>query len=172
MEEQLPPGLAKELPPLRGLHPDAAVTLPDLPRRQASLETNLCRKGVWQTGPLQLTLPLDGADTLGLLRTAGPPLSLLDLDVFAWLVERWREDNRDPHGGVYFTFYELGWDLYEYRVATARICTFGVRRGSRARKAAATGASARGCVLDATHFGSSSAAWCVLDAVDPAKRRV
>ena len=91
-----------ELPPLRGLRPDTGdgLTVKPLPRRQAALETNLARKGVWQVGPLQLALPLDGRDTLGLLRVSGPPLSLLDLDSFAWLTERWREGERDAQGLV------------------------------------------------------------------------
>jgi hypothetical protein len=103
-----------ELPPLRGLRPDThnGLTVQALPRRQASLDTNLARKGVWHLGPLQLALPIDGMDTLGLLRTAGPPLTLFDLDTFAWLTERWREGARDPKGRVRFTLYELGRDLY------------------------------------------------------------
>lgn len=102
-----------ELPPLRGLRPDTHNGLVQpLPRRQASLETNLCRKGVWHVGPLQLALPLDGEDTLGLLRVAGPPLTLFDLDSFAWLTERWREGERDLGGRINFTLYELGRDLY------------------------------------------------------------
>ena len=103
-----------EPPPLRGLRPDtgAGLTVARLPRRQASLETNLCRKGVWHAGPLQLALPLDGEDTLGLLRVAGPPLTLFDLDTFAWLTERWREGERDTKGRIDFTLYELGRDLY------------------------------------------------------------
>lgn len=101
-----------EPPELRGLRPDASVGLQPLARRQASLETNLCRKGVWHVGPLQLALPIDGSDTLGLLRVAGPPLTLFDLDMFAWLTERWREIDRDPKGRVDFTLYELGRDLY------------------------------------------------------------
>ncbi|MDQ3971074.1 MAG: hypothetical protein M3227_05250, partial [Thermoproteota archaeon] len=40
------------------------------------------------------------------------PLSLFDLDTFAWLTERWREGERDPQGEVRFTLYELGQDLY------------------------------------------------------------
>lgn len=103
---------AGELPELRGLRPDPGANLQTLPRRQASLETNLCRKGVWHVGPLQLALPIDGEDTLGLLRVAGPPLTLFDLDTFAWLTERWREGDRDPKGRVDFTLYELGRDLY------------------------------------------------------------
>ena len=101
-----------QLPPIRGLRPDPSLALTPLPRRQASLETNLCRKGVWHVGPLQLALPIDGSDTLGLLRIAGPPLTLFDLDTFAWLTERWREGNRDPKGRVDFTLYALGQDLY------------------------------------------------------------
>ncbi len=76
------------------------------------METNLCRKGVWHVGPLQLALPIDERDTLGLLRVAGPPLNLFDLDSFAWLTERWREGDRDPKGRVAFTLYDLGRDLY------------------------------------------------------------
>lgn len=98
--------------PIRGLRPDPSLTLSQLPRRQASLETNLCRKGIWHVGPLQLALPLDGSDTLGLLRVSGPPLTLFDLDTFAWLTERWREGDRDPKGRVNFTLYELGKDLH------------------------------------------------------------
>ncbi len=102
------------LPAPRGLKPDTAggLTVKALPRTRASLETNLCRKGVWHVGPLQLALPLDGNDTLGLLRVAGPPLTLFDLDTFAWLTECWREGDRDPKGRVRFTLYDLGRDLY------------------------------------------------------------
>ena len=63
-------------------------------------------------GPLQLALPIDGSDTLGLLRVDGPPLTLFDLDTFAWLTERWRETGRDPQGEVRFSLYDLGRDLY------------------------------------------------------------
>ncbi|MCL2418948.1 MAG: hypothetical protein FWD04_06630 [Conexibacteraceae bacterium] len=111
--------LESQSAPLRGLRPDPALTLAPLPRRQASLETNLCRKGVWHVGPLQLALPIDSSDTLGLLRVAGPPLTLFDLDTFAWLTERWREGDRDPKGRVRFTLYELGKDLHN-RVPSGR----------------------------------------------------
>ena len=67
---------------------------------------------MWHIGPLQLALPIDGSDTLGLLRVAGPPLTLFDLDTFAWLTERWREVDRDQKGRVAFTLYEFGRDLY------------------------------------------------------------
>lgn len=107
------PDLA-EPAPLRGLQPDtrSGLTVEPLPRRQASMETNFCRKGVWHMGPLQLALPIEGKDTLGLLRIAGPPLTLFDLDTFAWLTERWREGERDAQGEIRFTLYELGQDLY------------------------------------------------------------
>ncbi|MBV9817289.1 MAG: hypothetical protein JOZ07_02920 [Solirubrobacterales bacterium] len=78
-----------------------------------SLETNLCPKGVWHVGPLQLALPIDGSDTLGLLRVAGPPLTLFDLDTFAWLSERWREGDHDPKGRLALSLCELGRDLYD-----------------------------------------------------------
>jgi len=100
--------------PLRGLRPDIAdgLTVASLPRRQASLETNLARKGVWHIGPLQLAFPREGSDTLGLLRAAGPPLTLFDLDLMAWLCEHWREGDRDPKGRIGFTLYQLGKDLH------------------------------------------------------------
>lgn len=101
-----------DVPGLRGLRPNASLALSPLPRRQASMETNLCRKGVWQVGPLQLALPIEGSDTLGLLRVSGPPLTLFDLDVMAWLTERWREGDRSSRGEVQLTLYELGRDLY------------------------------------------------------------
>ena len=101
-----------ELPPPRGLRPKPSLALTPLPRRQASLETNLARKGIWHVGPLQLALPIDGSDKLGLLRVAGPPLTLFDLDTFAWLTERWRETGRDPQGEVRFSLYDLGQDFY------------------------------------------------------------
>ena len=106
------PEASPDVPPLRGLRPDASLTARAVPRRHVSLETNLCRKGIWHVGPLQLALPLDGTDTLGLLRVSGPPLSLFDLDSFAWLTERWRETDRDPTGRVDFTLYDFGVDLY------------------------------------------------------------
>jgi len=101
-----------EAPELRGLRPAASVGVQPLVRRRASLETNLCRKGVWHVGPLQLALPIDGSDTLGLLRVAGPALTLFDLDMFAWLTERWREGERDGKGRVRFTLYRMGQDFY------------------------------------------------------------
>jgi hypothetical protein len=104
--------VSRELPPLHGLRPDASANVEVLPRRHVSLETNLCRKGIWHVGPLQLALPLDGNDTLGLLRVSGPPLTLFDLDSFAWLTERWRETDRDPAGRIDFTLYDFGRDLY------------------------------------------------------------
>jgi hypothetical protein len=67
---------------------------------------------MWHVGPLQLALPIDGSDTLGLLRVAGQSLTLFDLDVMAWLTERWREGDRSPRGKVSLTLYELGRDLY------------------------------------------------------------
>lgn len=103
-----------DLPPPRGLQPDTlnGATVRQLPRKRASLETNLCRKGVYALGNLQLALPIDGIDTLGLVRSSGPPLSLSDLDTLAWLTERWREGDRDQSGRVPFTLYSLGLDLY------------------------------------------------------------
>lgn len=82
-------------------------------RRQEALETNVCRKGLTSTSsnrPAQLELPLDGEDLLGLLRCSGR-ITVFDLDVLAWLTERWRED-RPADDWIRFTLYELGKQLY------------------------------------------------------------
>jgi len=83
-------------------------------RRQASLETNLCRKGLWSSGPVQLELPLDGLDLLGLVRASGRLKVSPDLEVLAWLTDRWRRE-RHTDGWVGFSLYELTNDLYGRR---------------------------------------------------------
>ncbi len=80
-------------------------------RRQASLETNLCRKGIWSSGPAQLELPLDAEDLLGLVRSSGRLKVSPDLEVLAWLTERWREQ-RPEERWLHFTIYQVGKDLY------------------------------------------------------------
>lgn len=113
MAEALPFSV-EDLPPPKGLRPDTGngLTVEHLPRRQASIETNIARKGVWTVGHVQLAMPVDGYDILGLVKASGPALTLTDLDTFAWLCERWREGDRDASGRVSFTLYELGMDLY------------------------------------------------------------
>ncbi len=85
--------------------------MPTESRRQGSLETTLCRKGLWAAGPVQLSLPLDSQDLLGLVRASGMLKLSPDLEALIWLTERWRQE-RDPQGWVPFTLYELGHDLY------------------------------------------------------------
>lgn len=91
--------------------------------RSVRAETNLTRApGLWATGPVQLALPLD-ANGLGVAVTASGRLSLTpDLDVLAWICERWAttrlpdgytvNGEPDPHGVARFTLYDLGMDLY------------------------------------------------------------
>ncbi len=69
------------------------VTVPAMGRQQlrsVRAETNLTRApGLWTTGNLQLELPLD-APGLGVAIRANGRLNLTpDLDVLAWLAERW-----------------------------------------------------------------------------------
>jgi hypothetical protein len=85
--------------------------MPSRMRRQASLETNLARKGLWSSGPVQLELPLDAEDLLGLVRSTGRLKVSPDLEVLAWITERWRQD-RPLDRWVHFTLYELGQALY------------------------------------------------------------
>ncbi len=78
------------------------------------METNLCRKGLWATtGAVQLELPLDDEDLLGLLRASGRLRVTPDVDVLAWLIESWRR-TREFEGWVRFTLHELGTDLYGF----------------------------------------------------------
>jgi hypothetical protein len=80
-------------------------------RQQVSLETNLLRKGIWVVNEhVQLSLPLDTEDLLGRVYITDP-LTMFDLDVLAWLVDRWRIE-RPADGWVGFTLYELGKDFY------------------------------------------------------------
>ena len=85
-------------------------------------ETNLTRApGLWATGPLQLELPLDAVG-LGVAVRAKGRLNLTpDLDVLAWLCERWYSTRLPdesgkvfphPGGAVAFTLTDLGLDLY------------------------------------------------------------
>lgn len=80
-------------------------------RRQVSMETNLCRAGVWASGPVQLSLPLEAEDLLGLVRASGRLKVSPDLEVLAWLTEAWREE-RPRDRWLYLTLYGLAFDLY------------------------------------------------------------
>jgi hypothetical protein len=100
-------------------------------RRQVAMETNLCRKGLfWQTGkPVALELPLDGEDLLGLITTSGRLKVSPDLEILAWLTERWRQE-RSPDHWVHFTLYELGQSLYGHKPSGADVRSM---RGALAR---------------------------------------
>lgn len=91
-----------------GRRPSPASSL--MPRR-GSMETNLCRKGLWASGSYQLELPLDGQDLLGLVRASGRLRVDPDLDVLVWLTERYRREPREDRV-VAFTLYQLGKALY------------------------------------------------------------
>jgi len=90
--------------------------------RSVRAETNLTRApGLWTTGNLQLELPLD-APGLGVAIRANGRLNLTpDLDILAWLAERWYSHRLPdasgklqphPEGVVGFTLTDLGFDLY------------------------------------------------------------
>ncbi len=85
--------------------------------RSVRAETNLTRApGLWTAGNLQLELPLD-APGLGVAIRANGRLNLTpDLDVLAWLAERWYSHrlpdvggklNPHPEGVVSFTLTDL-----------------------------------------------------------------
>lgn len=83
-------------------------------REQGTLETNLCRKSLFELRPggqRQLALPLEGEDLLGLFRASGRLRATPDIDVLAWVLESWRR-TREAQGWVRFTLHELGGDLY------------------------------------------------------------
>lgn len=78
-------------------------------QQQASLQTDLCRKGLWQSG--RVPLPEGALDFLGQVKVAGTLRTSPDLPLLAWLTERWRQD-RDASGFVDFTLYEVGAAIY------------------------------------------------------------
>lgn len=80
--------------------------------RRGSLESHLCRKGLTVASArwAQLELPLDGHDLLGLVRATGR-LTVFDLELLAWLTERWRQE-RGADRWVRFSLYELGQAFY------------------------------------------------------------
>jgi len=101
--ETLPP------PPIRAT-PTLAVD--PRPLRTATPPTNLCRKGVWHVGPLQLALPIEDRDVLGLVRTDGPPLGPLEMDVFSWLCTLHGRQGPEGLEPIHFTRYRLCKDLF------------------------------------------------------------
>jgi len=82
--------------------------------RQVRAETNLARApGLWATGPTQLELPLEVRGLNGTVRASGQLSISIDLDVLAWICERWlTTPPLDPEGIARFTLYDLGTDLY------------------------------------------------------------
>jgi len=82
--------------------------------RQVRAETNLTRApGLWATGPTQLELPLEVGGINGTVRASGQLSISIDLDVLAWICERWiSTPPLDPEGIARFTLYDLGTDLY------------------------------------------------------------
>jgi hypothetical protein len=79
---------------------------------QGALETNLARKGLYATGPIQLALPLAGEDLLGVLWSSGSLKVDPDLDLLIWLTEGWRTRG-SPDGTLEFTLYEVSRALYQ-----------------------------------------------------------
>ncbi len=85
--------------------------------RQVRADTELCRAaGLWSVGPMQLELPFNARGTNGAVRASGRLKLTPDLDVFAWLCERWiATPPLDMEGIARFTLYDLGTDLYGRR---------------------------------------------------------
>jgi hypothetical protein len=60
---------------------------------------------------VQLTLPLTGEDLMGDVYITRP-FQLFDIDVLAWLVQRWRETEMRDDGYVGFSLREMGTDFF------------------------------------------------------------
>jgi len=85
-----------------------------VPPRQVRAETNLARApGLWATGPVQLELPFEAQGIGQLVKASGRLRLTPDLDVLAWVSERWLSTPPlDPDGWARFTLYDLAADLY------------------------------------------------------------
>jgi len=85
-----------------------------VPPRQVRAETNLARApGLWATGPVQLQLPFEAQGVGQLVRASGRLRLTPDLDVLAWVAERWLSTPPlDPEGWSRFTLHDLASDLY------------------------------------------------------------
>jgi hypothetical protein len=88
-----------------------------VPPRQLRAETNTLRApGLWATGPVQLELPIAAKGIAGPIRASGRLKLTPDLDVLAWVAERWLSTPPlDQEGVARFTLYDLGTDLYSRR---------------------------------------------------------
>ncbi len=82
--------------------------------RQVRAETTLVRApGLWAPGPVQLELPIEVRGIAGTVRASGRLSISPDLDVLAWICERWlTTPPLDPAGIARFTLYDIGGDLY------------------------------------------------------------
>lgn len=88
---------------------DPSLYVPGVQRKAGVMETNLLRKGIWSLND-QMQLPLESEDLMGQVY-ASSTLPLIDIDILAWLVGRWkRQGNED--GVIDFTLYEMGQDFY------------------------------------------------------------
>lgn len=88
-----------------------------MPPRDVRAETGLARApGLWATGPVQLELPLEVRGISGAIRSTGRLSLSPDLDVLAWICERWMTNPIPDHRGIVrFTVYDLALDLYGKR---------------------------------------------------------
>lgn len=88
-------------------------------QRQGCLDTNLCRMvGVWETrNDIATDTPLVEVRGLNHVVTSNKRLRISpDIDVLAWMIERWRTtDPRDPLGKARFTYWDLATDLYRIK---------------------------------------------------------
>jgi hypothetical protein len=102
------PGVIALLPELRGLRPEASLGLRPLARRVGdSPEPRVSDPSIGSASCRGTDVPYAFTAEIG-SSDAWRPLTLFDLDMFAWLTERWRETARDPKGRVDFTLDELG----------------------------------------------------------------
>lgn len=88
-----------------------------MPPQAVRGETNLCRApGLWEPGPVQLELPFEARGIATLVRASGRLKLTPDLDVLAWISERWLSTPPlDLDGWARFTLYDLTSDLYQPR---------------------------------------------------------
>lgn len=103
-----------ELQPLQGLQPDTEMGSPSSPFRGVRRRWSRTSVERGFGTPDRSSSPSRSREMTFSASSGSPapPPTLFDLDVMAWFCEHWREGERDQHGLLCFTLYELGRDLH------------------------------------------------------------
>ena len=100
---------ARSPPRLRPMHARNSRTMGT--RRQGRVQTDLARADLWKHGRA-MNRPVESRCLNSLVRTSRELRLTPDLDVFAWICERWVVDGCSGDRKVWFTLRDIATDLY------------------------------------------------------------